>query len=224
MPYPTDPAIVCAGLGRTYYYYQAYNDEYRITDNLVAYEKGMETYGAFDSYCGLLDPAIKADMSLPVHDTTLYILDELVITQPDYFESYGWSDGSDSHVMVFTGNAYGPGTHQVSVETGFYNCYQTDTIRITVTDDPKFDNPEYNSPFAIEYNPDHAVVIRNVSQSEWDYCLQIMNANGTLVMEKYYYGQLPGTTTSLGIRELSAGFYVVVVKAGGKSYTRKIIY
>jgi len=224
MPYPTDPATVCVGLGRINYYYQPYNESKRITENLAAYKKGEETYGSFESFCELLDPGVKSGMCLPAEDTTLYILDQLVLTMPDHLDSYRWSNGSESNEIVIDGSDYGPGTHQISVETGYCNCFQSDTILITVTEDPKFSDPDYNSPFAIEYYQDHYIItVRNVSTAVQDYKLQVLDGSGRPVLEKNYYGQLPGSSASLGTRNLASGFYIIVVKNGRTNLSRKIL-
>jgi hypothetical protein len=222
MPYPADPASVCAGLGRTNYYYQPYNESWRITENLTAYKKGEETYGSFDSFCELLDPEIKAGMCLP-EDTTLYILHHLELTMPDQLDSYRWSNGSESNSTVIYGTDYGPGTHYIWVETGYFNCVHCDTIRITVTEDPSFINPDHHSPVAIEYCQDQMITIKNVSTAALDYSLLLLDGSGRPVLEKNYYGHMPGSDRCLSTRDLASGVYIIVVKNEGINYTRKII-
>ncbi len=225
-PYPLDPAKVCVGLGRVYYYYEEYpgSSSSRQTENLQAYAKGGHTYGSFAGFCDLLDPEIKTAMGIPVQDTTLNILSQLILTLPDYFDSYLWSDGSDSNAIVINAAEYGIGTHQIMVETGYFNCVQSDTIQITVAVDSAINTPENDSLIAIEYYFDHTIVLKNVSSDELDYQLQILDGSGREVMEKYYYNQLPGFSVSLSIQDLPSGFFIVAITTGGKIYTSKIIH
>jgi hypothetical protein len=221
MPYPISPTDVCVGLGITHYNYEdPFGLDYRETLNLEAFVKGEETYGSFTGVCDLLDPAIKATMGFPVQDTVISIYHQLVLTLPDYFDSYLWSDGSDSNALVIEGADYGTGTHQITVETIYYGCTLSDTLNVTIIDNSEIpDEP----PVVIQLDPSGCIVIKNTSFTILDYDVTLIDGGGRLVAEKYYPGQVPGSVINFCTNEIPCGFYILTVNTGGKSISRKII-
>jgi hypothetical protein len=209
-----------AGLGVVYMYSQEWDSYYNTSETeteLKAFKKGDELYGSFSSLCSLLDPEIKAEMKIPMSDTTITKNDIIVIAVPDYFDSYRWSNGSDSSAIIIASADYKEGTYQFTVEINYYGCLQSDNINVTI----KY--PEEEASVAIEYHAPGSIIILNKSKKELDYYLQLVDQSGKLVKEEHIYGMSPGSRNPHDITYLSEGFYIVRVRTANEVVTRKIV-
>jgi hypothetical protein len=224
-----DSEEVCMGLGRVYDYYEfiyppeAAADRDKIVEELKAYRKGDETYGTFSNLCDLLDTAIMAEMRIPMNDTTITKNDSLVITLPNYFDSYNWSNGSDSNTLIIASADYDAGTYQFTVEIGYYGCFRSDTISVTIKDSNGYPDLEKEPSVVIEYRASGSIVVVNKSKKELDYCLQLVDQSGKLIKEERCYGLLPSSRTAHYINDISKGFYIVHVRTDTEIVSRKIV-
>jgi hypothetical protein len=172
--------------------------------------------------CDLLDPTIVAEMEILMNDTIITKNDTLIITLPDYFDSYNWSNGSDSNAIIIASAGYDPGTYQFTVEIGYHGCFLSDTINVTIKDNNGVPDFEKESSVAIEYNIPGIIIIVNKSEKELDYCLQLVDQFGRLIKEEYYYNLSPHSKATHYFSDLPGGVYIVKVRTDKDVVTKKI--
>lgn len=129
-----DSVILTGPEGYAMYYW---NNEPSTENQLTVTESGEYLFSCVDEYgCWLHDtividvqPGFTIDLGA---DTTIALHDTLILSLPDNFDQYTWSNGDTTNSVTLIGGQMGPGEWDFQVQVDYGVCSVTDTIRITV--------------------------------------------------------------------------------------------
>jgi hypothetical protein len=187
-------------------------------------ESGIYRFGCADENgCWVYDtidinihPGFEIDLGA---DTIIKVRDTIIFTIPSQFQSYLWSNGASSNSITIIGSDYGEGTFPIWVEVTDGPCTVTDTVYVTIKDDFGIEEYTQNSihvfpnPFTdkvtIDLKPDYQTI-------------EIRDLNGTV---RFFREIIPPKNgqQQIELRNLSRGIYLIRIKTGAQSLTKKIV-
>ena len=205
------------------YPYYVWNNQQTNQDSLKVTQTGEYVLACGDGYgCWYYDtinvavmPGIFQDL---IDDTSMTENDTVVLSVPDVYDSYLWSDGSDSSYMTIVGSEYGIGTFPVWVEVQDGPCTFADTISLTVKsefgiDDNSFaelqvyPNP-FNNSINIEIRPDFQRI-------------EIFDLKGKRFYSKHVFGERK--TETIDLEKLDKGVYMLKIQNQKEYFIIKIV-
>lgn len=144
-------------------------------------------------------------------DTSIkYSYESILLDAGSGFTSYTWDDNSTNQTRQITGSVEGIGIHKYFVDLSDINgCKASDTIIINVTDDTEINNLTNDNSIIIYPNPAYNKVKITINGIRGDFNLQIIDANGKLVVLKKQTDFSEGSTIDIDISNLSKGIYFV---------------
>lgn len=152
-------------------------------------------------------------------DTTIKENDTIIISIPDQYESYLWSDGSTSNTITIIGNEYGTGTFPIWVKVTDGPCIVADTIYLTIKSEFRIDevlnnrihifpNP-FNDKITIELKPDYRSI-------------EIYDLNGIAVFN-IDLKQSNSKSKQVELGNLTRGIYILKIKSKEQNLIKRII-
>lgn len=148
------------------------------------------------------------------NDTIIDIVDTLIVQATSGFESYDWSNGSDSSSAVFPAVDLGLGIHYVDLyATDSLGCERYDQFVVGVADLVGLSELEHS--VSVAPNPTTDVVWVDAPENA---SISLTDLKGNQI---HIFQNASGT--SYDMRHLSAGTYLVHIQIGSEHFVEKII-
>ncbi len=139
--------------------------------------------------------------------TNLESITFLVNTGNDH---YLWSDNSSSNTLVFNGSDYGVGTHEVWIYSWNDNdCYDMDTVLVTVTEEIWVETYELSVPISIYPNPSNEIVFAEFPESLIPNQVTFYDATGKSIEIGNLNYKFNNNLATWDVSSLSSGLYLV---------------
>lgn len=149
-------------------------------------------------------------------DTTIKKNDTIILSVPNQYESYLWSDGSTSTTITIIGYDYGVGEFKIWVEVTDGPCVVSDTVYLTVKSEFGIDEI-VNNKILIFPNPANKNLIVSANNGIVINEVKIYNYMGRLTQDYKL------DSREIDISDLPAGIYIVEVTANYSKYRKKLI-
>lgn len=180
-----------------------------------------DAYGC-SNYSDTTNVAFYTIPPIDLPDTTISLYNGSVLLDAGTgYDSYYWSNGENTHLIVVFGNYLGLGTHHIYVTaTTAEGCTAIGEAIITVIDDAGISQYD-NSSVSVYPNPaDNVLYIEGMNVSG-EMNVQISDEIGQIVLSGAYQNQV--TPYSLNISALSPGIYTIRIISNNNLITRKFI-
>ncbi len=218
--------IVCENItlqGPPDYLYYSWNKEISSNNFYNVSESGLyvlecateDGCWAIDSIQVIVHPGFDIDLGA---DTSIKLIDTLVLTLPDIYESYTWSTGETSSSIVIVGSDYEFGTYSIWVEVIDGSCNRIDTLMLTVTNEFSV-NENSHSHINIYPNPFTNIFWLEV-KPEYER-IEILNLNGIVLYEKQIQ-YLNSNMEEVDLKHLSKGLYFMKIETTTGFFIQKL--
>ena len=227
-----EPAYLCLGeelslnAGTGFNQYQWNTGD--VTETIAVSESGVYTVTVKDSKgCSNSDFAVVTVHDLPqIHlpkDTSIAIIDTLIIDAGAGYQSYEWNTGSDNQMLTIS--SLTPGQYVFSVEvTDQNNCKGKDTIEVEVEIIDNLFDVLNNLDFDVYPNPASGILyfITEYSITE-DVVLKLLDGTGKQLLLKKYDGLSDNVSYQINVGNLSAGLYFFHIYSKGMAIIKKVV-
>ncbi len=154
-------------------------------------------------------------------DTTIKGNDTIILTVPDDYDSYLWSDGSNSYDIEIIGNDYGLGVFPIWLTVSQGACNSSDTIKLIVEEGSSIANVKLEKVHIYPNPAQHELIIEFKDEISEVYHVTLFDIYGNKIL----FFNTQNKKILMDIENLKAGNYLLNVKnnTGDLILTRKII-
>lgn len=176
--------------------------------------------------CTSSDTVMIEILTVPVidlgDDHTIARDSSVTLSVDEGFLSYYWSNGTNMHEAVYSGDYLGAGTHQawvmVTAENG---CTTSDTVQIIVLQGESVGQIQNGEMVSIYPNPTKGTVTFEFDLQESLIKLDVLDVNGRVVLsmnENQYKGM-----RNIDLNALQSGLYIINLQTKSRSINYRLI-
>ncbi len=194
------------------------------SQSIIVSESG--NYSVEVQYCGLTksDEIKIAINPIPEvfigNDTTLGAIQELYLDAGKGFKSYLWNTGEDNRIILISGLKEGDYEYSVIV-TDENDCSNSDTIKISVSNQTNFSETLENQTFNVFPNPSNESLFIQLDENiESELIISIYSSSGKLEYQKEVVITSLSQLFRIDISSFEAGIYFLKIY-NGKSVRMK---
>lgn len=156
------------------------------------------------------------------NDTTIYLIDTLVLSSNNEFSFYLWNTHETTQSIIVKGNELGIGEHHYWLQvTDNKECINSDTIIITI-DESNFVNNLKKNSIKVYPNPSRDFInIEFDNQFDSSLLIEIYTINGIIVYRNNI--DRDSLYEQIDISNLPKGIYLLSIKTKGKIEKIKIV-
>ncbi len=156
-------------------------------------------------------------------DTTISISESITLNAGDQFDMVRWSTGDTTDYLEIDSSLL-TGSTEIFVVVSDNNCISSDTILITLVNDPDHIHPgQYTGQMKLYPNPTGGKIYIEVENSPARAMLYVLNPKGQIIYQQEFNTNNEKTTTQIDLTGQPAGMYVVVVKMADQIFSREFI-
>ncbi len=152
------------------------------------------------------------------NDTSIYRRDSIQVAIPFSFDHCQWSTGDTTASITLHGADLGVGVHLVSVTAEKGPCSVSDTLKLTVSNNPGVAEEDQRR-ISIHPNPARGQVTVEVPGCQEDGIISILAPSGQEVATE----ALRGSHAILDVSTLPGGVYFVRIRTASFTETRKLV-